>query len=144
MGHANLTNLSTVFSRRLYAKGKVCIADVADFAQAKGEKVHASEGEYSDAYMIAYSLEEIAGFWLEPHRLSHRSKEEQPIVEVVDLTPEQEKVYKQWLDGDTVNWDSGDDGRGGEYGIFDSILWRYTTVWRKKYPEIPLLEHFTN
>ncbi len=51
MGHANLSNLSEFFIKRLYAKGVLSIHDCVVAMQAKGVKLHASEGDYEDDYM---------------------------------------------------------------------------------------------
>jgi hypothetical protein len=38
-------------------------------------------------------------------------------------TREQKRIWKEWKDEGCMDWDSGDDGKSGEYGIFDSIPW---------------------
>jgi hypothetical protein len=44
----------------------------------------------------------------------------------VDARPknaDQRRIWKEWERGEITDWDCGDDGKGGEYGIFDSIPW---------------------
>jgi hypothetical protein len=45
MGHANLNNISDFFIRRLYAKGTLSIRACVEGLIARGETLHASEGE---------------------------------------------------------------------------------------------------
>lgn len=141
MGHANLTNISEAFNRQLYAKGTVTIAEVAAHCGKHGETVHASEGEYDEDYMIRMSLENVLDFLL-----SHDEDEGGPFIVAVDMTPEQEKIYKEWRSGKVcMDWDCGDDGNGGQYGILDSIKWRFAPGARKKYPnDLPVLGNFSN
>jgi hypothetical protein len=140
MGHANLANLSKVFAKHLYAKGTVTIVQVVDHCVKIGEGLQASEGEYGGEegrYMIATGLETIIGYLL---------KQATPVVVAVDMTPEQTKIYNTWVDGSDnslMDWDCGDDGFGGEYGILDSIQWRFAPGWRKRYPNIPVLGNIT-
>lgn len=146
MGHANFENLSKVFLRQLYANGKVSFKEVADFAISKGEFVHASEGDLKEVEEITTALEEIVTFWLKPHKVNPnagRHSPEFPIVEAVDLTPEQQRIFDIWAEElNTHEFTTGEDGRSGEYGILDSIKWKLTTPWRKLYPDVPLLGYF--
>lgn len=148
MGHANLENLSLVFLRQLYAKGKVSIREAADFAVARGETLHAGEGYLDDPCMIAYGMEEIASFWVRPHKLNPkagRHSPQFPIVEAVNLTPSQRRIFDIWCEElNTHEWGAGKNGRSGEHGVLDSIKWKLTTPWRKLYPNIPLLGYFEN
>lgn len=59
MGHANLSNLSRLFVRHLYAKGKLSINDAVAYAIKKGEKVQASEAEYDDEGMLSFAFNDI-------------------------------------------------------------------------------------
>ncbi len=52
MGHANVSNISNLFVNRLYAKGKLSIAECVAALSKAGETVHASEGEYDDESML--------------------------------------------------------------------------------------------
>lgn len=59
MGHANISNFSRLFVNRLYAKGKLSIADAVAAAVKKGKAVGASEGELDDECMLSYAFGEI-------------------------------------------------------------------------------------
>lgn len=133
MGHANLDNMSRLFVRQLYAKGSLTIRQAVEVAVKRGETVHASEGELSDESMVAMGLEQVVHFL-----------QQEGVIQCFDLTDQQQKILEQWQDGDITNWDCGDDGRSGEYGMLDSIQWRYAPGWRKRYPNIPLLGNVTN
>lgn len=148
MGHANVKDISEAFIRRLYAKGKTSIAEVADVCVEKGIALHAGEGDYEGEdgrYMICYGLEECVAHLLRPHMPRPRDRAT-PVLEPVDLTPEQTEIYNVWvINSDEISdWDIGDNGCGGEYGILDSIQWRFAPGWRKRYPHIPILEYHTN
>jgi hypothetical protein len=142
MGHANLENLSTLFLNRLYAKGKTSIAQACDVALKKKQYVKASEGVLNDDCDIRNALGMIAAFYLQDHELE-RGKE-MPVIELAkELTPEQDKVLQEWLKDDTMDWDCGNDGNGGEYGVFDSIEWKLTKEWRKVFRRIHILTNIT-
>lgn len=143
MGHANVTNLSELFIRQIYAKGKVSMAEVADVGIARGEKLHASEGDYSERYMLCMGLMEIVTYLLCDHAPNRKVKAS-PVIEACDMTQEQIALYNRWVAGDMSSWDCGDDGNGGEYGIFDSIKWKFAGKWRKFYQNVPILENVTN
>jgi hypothetical protein len=53
MGHANLSNLSHFFVRRLYAAGKLSINQAMMGAQRARQALQASEGEYHDEGMLS-------------------------------------------------------------------------------------------
>jgi hypothetical protein len=53
VGHANLSNLSHFFVRRLYAVGKLSIHQAALAAQKAGQDLQASEGAYDDEGMLS-------------------------------------------------------------------------------------------
>jgi hypothetical protein len=38
-------------------------------------------------------------------------------------TKDQKRILKQMERGEDADWDCGDDGKSGEYGIYDSIPW---------------------
>jgi hypothetical protein len=59
MGHANVANLSRFFLRRMYAKGSLSIAECAQALAKSGEKMHASEGDYEDDFMLAMGVVQI-------------------------------------------------------------------------------------
>lgn len=142
MGHANLDNLSKIFARQLYAHGTITIKQVVDRCIEIGEPLKASEGEYEGEEgrpIIAMGVEEVANYLKHDHAPLNT-----PVIETVDMTEEQQKIFDQWCTDDMTEWDCGDDGSGGEYGILDSIKWRFASGWRKQYPNIPVLGHVTN
>ena len=59
MGHANLTNISQFFVRRLYAKGPMSITQIVQALAAAGETLHASEGEYDDDGTIGMGVMDV-------------------------------------------------------------------------------------
>ena len=144
MGHANLSNLSEFFIRRLYAKGKLSVQEATDAAIAKNEKLSASEGDYEDSYMVSFGFEQIVEFLLEPvHKINRKSKPSS-VIEVCDydsLTEEQQRVFDLWMKNsdEIMNWDSEK-----EYQILDSIRFKFADGWRKVYPDIPMLSYVTN
>lgn len=150
MGHANLSNISDLFVRRLYAKGKLSIREAVDALEKAGETLQASEGEYTDRPMLGMGTGYVVGFLAgKPSFLAGASGadfSEFPVIVPVGLTPEQEELYRQWYnDDDSIEeWDCGDDGDGGQYGIFDSIRWKFAPGWRKRYPNIPRLGNISN
>ena len=198
MGHANVSNLSDFFIRRLYAGGTLSVAECVQALRAKGEALHASEGDYEDDAMLAMGLEQIVhylscqnpeahgysgprggGPWIVPvltvwlGKKSAVSREARRLLEACDRAPHDEHlhavaadkleeeghadwalgvrtlprkraVYAQWQANDTDKWDCGDDGAGGEYGLFDSIRWRFAAGWRSRYRDVPRLSHITN
>lgn len=138
MGHANLSNISDFFIKRLYAKGKLSIKECADALQEAGETLHASEGEYEDLYMLRHGLMDVVQF------LRDEGKQWPIVIPHKDTTPTQHDILRQWEDGNMDDWDCGDDGNGGEYGIFDSIQWVFGPGWRQKYRDIPRLGNITH
>ena len=144
MGHAHLSNLSTFFVRRLYAKGRLTIAAAQEAASTAGETVHASEGSYDDPCMIRMGLGDVIGFLSNANpNLPPRMRT--PVIEPVSLTPEQAKVLAEFQSPGCLEWSGGDDGNGGEYGVFDSIEWKFAKGWRAEYPDgIPVLGSVTH
>lgn len=126
MGHANLENISKIFNKMVKRPDGATIREVVDFLEASCEKVHASEGDYEERFMLSDSCEEIAA-WLR----------EGGAIEPTMLTKEQKPIFDQWLEGDIGSWDNGKDGEGGEYGILDSVRWKAN----KK--ALPILRFFT-
>jgi hypothetical protein len=140
VGHANLSNVSDFFVKRLYAKGRLSVKDCSDAMQKAGETIHASEGEHDEPYMLRMGLEDVIRFMLE----FDRDDGPDPIIEPIDPTREQRALLRKWRHGDFSDWDSGDDGEGGEYGAFDAIEWKFAPGWRKRYPKIPKLRNVTH
>lgn len=130
MGHANLTNISQYFIRRLRRKKTLSVREVVDSLERAGETVHASEGQHGERYMLSMAVEEVVGFlrdYLEP---------------VGPLSRRQARLLKQWEASDFWDWDAGDDGEGGDYAVFDSIKWRVRPEWRRR--SLPILGNVTH
>lgn len=146
MGHANLSNICEFFLRRLYAKGKLSIKECTDALVAAGEKLHASECSYEDNCMLAHGLEDVIRYLLTYwENNGSRGRKDSPVIEPVELSDEQSRILTEWLaEGPGFDWDCGDDGLGGEYGILDSIQWKYCKGWRTRYKEVELLENVTH
>jgi hypothetical protein len=152
MGHAHLDNLEVFFVRRLYAKGKLSIRAAQEAASKAHETLRASEGEYTEDYMIRMGLEDVVYFLAvlyNPPRLFKRGKAKSlgPIIEPVEpLTEEQQAILDEWrADVAYCDWGCGEDGNGGQYGILDSILWKFGPGWRKQYPDgIPAIGTVTH
>jgi hypothetical protein len=137
MGKAYPTNIYHGFTRRLYAKGRLSIADSQVALSRAGEAVHAACGTHTEPYMLRMVLLAVVNYL-------HRSWQEAPgtKIEPVDMSDEQKRVYHEWLFDDVDHWDSGDDGNGGEYGIFDSIQWKYSKGVRRTYASLPVLDYW--
>ncbi len=148
MGHADLTNISKCFVDLLFKQKTVTIRQVVDLLISKGETVHASEGRYDDRYMLSYSCENVLSFLLSRHGTTARTPDRKkvPVVEPVEpLTPRQEQLLKEWIEGGSDAWDCGDEGDGGAYGEFDQITWKLTDPWANiPKNRIPLLGRFEN
>ena len=56
MGHANVSNISEFFIKRLYAKGQLSIRDCVQGLIKAGEELHASEGDYADEGMLGMAV----------------------------------------------------------------------------------------
>ena len=158
MGHANLTNISKFLARRLYAKGKLSIREMIAGLKRAGEEIQASEGAYNEYYMLAMGVVDVICFWYLHHdssTLARQHRTHNPVIEPVDMTPEQQEVFDTWLNDEddcifmdnlevSVHEDEPYPDVGGRIGIFESIKWRYARGWRKRYPEVPLLSNVTH
>lgn len=115
MGHARVDNISRCFNRLIRAKGKLTIRECVDELERTEQKVHASEGQLSERYMLALMAEQIVSVLYDRRA-----------IEPLEMTRAQKRLFKQWSDPDgdgTSDWDSGEDGNGGKYALFDSIKW---------------------
>lgn len=143
MGHANLSNISRFFIRRLYAKGTLSMGECVTAMEKAGEQVHASEGCYSETYMLAAMLNQVVN-WMYHHRwppvvaMKRPDAVQYPIVIPVLDTSEKERLFEQWVGQEDEDWDEE------EYSAFDQIGWRFGEGWRKLYPQIPILAEVTN
>lgn len=148
MGHADLTNISTIFVDLLCERQTVSISEVVRELRKKRQAVHASEGRITDSYMLSYACEQIVHFLLNRHGTTARTpdRKKTPIIQPVEpLTKRQEELLAQFSDGEIDKWDSGSNGRGGEYGVFDKIKWELHPTWRKiPKDNIPLLTRHEN
>ncbi len=129
MGHANTENISRVFNRLVHRDGGATINEIVAELERTKQAVHASEGDLEERYMLSLMAEQIAQVLFEDDG-----------IEPVRLTRKQAKLFKSWKNDDdsVADWDSGDDGRGGEYGVFDSIRWR---ALKKRLPVIRYIEN---
>ncbi len=66
MGHANLSNISTFFVRRLYAKGRLSIDACVEAMLKKGVEVRASEGGYKDEGMLKMAMVDVTHYLTRP------------------------------------------------------------------------------
>ena len=62
MGHANLSNISKFFVRRLYAKGRLSIRECCQQLVNAGEELHASEGRYKDEEALAIGVVDVVHY----------------------------------------------------------------------------------
>lgn len=149
MGHADLSNLSDFFIRRLFAKGKLSIYDCVQAMLKKKVTYNASEAVYVEAYMISMGAEEAVRFlWkydapdgetILDDIVEAADRDEEftgPIIVPVSLSPEQQHILQEW-DQENVQ-------EPEEYEILDSIAWKFAPGWRNKYPEIPRLGRVTH
>jgi hypothetical protein len=111
MGHATTTNISQFINRQL-RQGPVTVRTLVDAMVEKKMALQASEQAYTDAVMLGEATSQI----LEIMRTDGQ-------VEPRPATRDQRRIWKQRERGEDVDWDCGNDGRGGEYGIFDTITW---------------------
>lgn len=126
MGHANYSNLSTRVNRMLH-QGPVTIRQCIDALEKAKQAVHASEGLLPERHMLGMAVEEIFGLLYEADG-----------IEPMKMSAKQKKVFAQWKQGESHDWDSGDDSEGGQYGVFDTIRWR---ALKKRLPVIGNITH---
>lgn len=138
MGHAYPKNISRHFLQRLYKRRKLSVKECSDWLVANKIQLSCAEGKYEEPYLFRQVLETIVAFLL-------FEVGDGPVVEPVSLTPDQRRVLRLWKRNDDAigDWDCGDDGEGGEYGVLDSIQWKFTYGWRARAArnEIPLLDY---
>jgi hypothetical protein len=126
MGHANLKNISTVVNKMLHQR--VCsITDIVDYLETHKIGVHASEGLLIDRCMLGFACEEVIGFLFAKGAITP-----------VGMNRRQTKILKDWDTDASSNWDCGDDGCGGEYGVLDSIKWQAIK------PRLPVLTNVSH
>jgi hypothetical protein len=148
MGHANLSNISEFFIKRLYAKGRLSVAQCVAAMRKKKVMLQASEGAYEDYHMLCLGVEQVIQFLDEfnpaPSVLDRLSDIDDgpvdgiygPVIVPVSLTPEQSMMLSGMRERDLDDPD--------QYEIFDSIEWKFAPGWRNVYPDIPMLGCVTN
>jgi hypothetical protein len=140
--HTDVTDIATLFVKRMYAKGKLSIADfrkvlnVYFAGQCKDRgcsgacdchEIHGTHGFIHDAvyYMVHYVEKTIKG----------------PRIGVVrpvgPLTKDQQYVLGLWYLNPYNPEITGEDGPKG-LNTLESIEWKFAPGWRKRYPEIPI------
>jgi len=97
MGHANVSNLYNLFIRRVYAAGRLSIAEAVELAIEKEEWFHASEGDYEDRSMLAMGFE---------HVISELRRSTNPVLVPWVLSITQRCVLRKW---GTREWDDSPD-----------------------------------
>lgn len=121
MGHAYPEKVSKHVNKLLrgawMAQKHVTISEIIDSLIANKIKLSTAEGLYdasNDEHrpVVAHCVEQIMDEMYSRGEVDPRPK-----------TAEQKRIWKQWKDEGAMDWDSGDDGKSGEYGVFDSIPW---------------------
>lgn len=121
MGHAYPEKISKFINKKLreawMAQKHVTITELVDGIFANKLKLSTAEGLYggnpeADRPIIGHTVEQM----MEMMRSNGQ-------VDARPSTNDQKRIWKEWERGETMNWDNGDDGKTGEYGIFDSIPW---------------------
>jgi len=137
MGHANLDNLSKIFIKKIYAKGKISLKDISEWCAEKingatnKEKTkqlygfRASEGAYTESDEIAIGFDHIIAFHYE-----------NKVIEPVITNSEEKRIIESY----TKN---GLDFTDSDNELFDQINWKFTNGSRKKYLENKI-EHIAN
>lgn len=168
MGHANVSNLSKFFIRRLYAKGQLSIERCVIALLAKGEVLHASEGNYDEPEMLAYALEEIVNYyvkesWIQPvlYMPDPIDEESRMMLEIVEnneddldqlsITADKFEELKDDVNANYLRqmrvwkiWQKNFLDDSADILVFDSIPWQFKMGVRKRYREIPLLSNISN
>jgi hypothetical protein len=121
MGHAYPEKVSKFINARLReawaAQKHVTITELVDGIFANKIKLSTGEGLYGgnpveDRPIISHCVEQMMDMMYSNGEVDPRPQ-----------TREQKRIWKQWKDGGVETWDSGNDGKSGEYGTFDSIPW---------------------
>lgn len=114
------------FLRRLYAKGKLSMADMysAVLEPEQGEEL---------AVESALFLENAVWKLIWPVVLPFGEPLPAPL-KAVDLTEEQQDVLDDWADNFSGDW--ADSHGEGKYAVLDSIKWKFGDGWRRRYTEI--------
>lgn len=118
MGHFHCENFSRTVNRVLTTRASATIKECVEELKRTKQKFHASEGAYGPDHedyqeMLSKGVEQVIHCLYEHH-----------MIDPEGLTRKQKKVFQQWVEDDIGDWDAGDDGKGGEYGVFDTIRWK--------------------
>lgn len=125
MGHGDVRNLSEIFIKRIYAKGKISLKELDEWLVEKIKSCkteekkaqygfQAGEGLYEDYDNIGIALEMIILHFLEEN-----------IIEGIPETLKQKALFKE--SGELIQTD--------DFETFDTINWKFTLGSRKKYLE---------
>jgi hypothetical protein len=121
MGHAYPEKISKHINKLLgaawMAQKHVTITEIMDSLVANKIKLSASEGYYDPSKedqrpTVCQAVEEIMSML-----------QSEGLVDPRPVTKDQKRILKQMERGEDADWDCGDDGKSGEYGIYDSIPW---------------------
>jgi hypothetical protein len=121
MGHAYPEKISKFINARLreayHAQKHVTITELMTGIAAAKIKLSTAEGLYdanNDEHRptVCQAVEQIMEMMRSLGEIEPRPK-----------TKDQKRIWKEWERGETISWDCGNDGLGGEYGTFDSIPW---------------------
>jgi hypothetical protein len=135
MGHAYPEKISKFINKKLreawMAQKHVTITELMDGISANKIKLSTGEGLYDPNNeehrpIIGHCVEQIMDEMYSRGEVDSRPK-----------TKDQKRIWKEWKDEGIAHWDCGDDGKSGEYGIFDSIPWwplkrRYWVIRRQE------------
>jgi len=138
MGHGHVKPHCEFFLKRLYAKGKLSIRECAQAMKDAGMKYLASEGEYDEPWMLEWAVSDIVGYYLDYREVTINGVQHSVIEPVTPLKKEQAEMLEQWLD----HCFPADEE--GAHEAFDTIQWKFSKGWRKRFKDIPLLENVTH
>lgn len=136
MGHAYPEKISKHINGLLrqawFDQKHVTIREIMDSLEANKIRLSTSEKWYDpnkedDRPVVNQAVEEIM-----------TTLQNEGLVDPRPTTKDQKRILKEMERGENVDWDCGEDGKGGEYGIYDSIPW-----WplKKRFWVIRRLEH---
>jgi hypothetical protein len=136
MGHAYPEKISKhingLLRKAWFDQKHVTIREIMDSLEANKIRLSASEKWYDpnkeeDRPVVNQAVDEIMTML-----------QNEGLVDPRPATADQKRILKQKQRGEDVDWDCGDDGKSGEFGIYDSIPW-----WplKKRFWVIRRLEH---
>ena len=141
MGHATVTNICVRFIKGMVAKGSISMKECADDLEKRGETLNASEGKYTERYMLLMGLEQIVDWY---RRYAHR----EPVIVPHEITKEQEEMLDQWDNNTGPDGDWSDSWNEERQAVLDSIRWKFAPSWRHQYQyhkdKFPILDYVSN